>query len=665
MQQATFVVLIMSSSKIHTLTAAGALVTLGIIFGDIGTSPLYVMKAIVGSKVISEDLILGGVSCVLWTLTLQTTIKYVILTLRADNRGEGGIFSLFALVRKSKVAWLAFPAILGGSALLADGLITPAISVASAIEGLRYFEPDIKTIPIVISIIFVLFAIQRFGTAFIGKAFGPIMSVWFLMLAVIGIHGISGNASILKAINPYYAFNLLIEYPGGFWLLGAVFLCTTGAEALYSDLGHCGRTNVRATWIFVKTCLLLNYFGQGAWLLNRNGNYLGEENPFYSMMPSWFLFTGIIIATAAAIIASQALISGSFTLINEAIRLNFGPKLKINYPTETKGQIYIPTVNWVLCFGCIGVVLFFRESSGMENAYGLSIILAMICTTILLSYFLYIKRYSRGLILLLLLVFLTIEISFLVANLNKFTHGGWVTLLLTLFICWNMFSWNKGRKIRNRFVEMVDLKKYLPILSDLSRDESIPKFSTHLVYMTSSGYWNQVETKIIYSLFQKQPKKADVYWFVHVKVDDAPYTREFKITELVNEKVIRVDFILGFRIDQRINVLFRQVISELVHKNEVDIKSRYESLRKYNMMGDFRFVVIEKYISNENIFSFFPRIILGNYSFLKLFAQPEEKAFGLDTSIVTVEKVPLVLNPIGRITLERLETPNFEMQEAD
>ena len=637
------------------LSAAGLLVTLGIIYGDIGTSPLYVMKAIIGAKIINGDLVMGGVSCVFWTLTLQTTIKYVILTLKADNKGEGGIFSLYALVRKTKLKWLAIPAILGGSALLADGLITPAISVSSAIEGLRYFNPGIQTIPIIIGIIFLLFLIQQFGSSFVGKAFGPLMLVWFGMLAFLGLTGILHNVEILKAANPYYAYNLLANYPKGFWLLGAVFLCTTGAEALYSDLGHCGRKNVRISWIFVKTSLLLNYFGQGAWLLNRSGEHLGDQNPFYSLMPSWFLFTGIIIATVAAIIASQALISGSFTLINEAIRLDFGPKLKIVFPSETRGQLYIPTVNWVLCFGCIGIVLFFKESTGMEAAYGLSIILAMLSTTILLSYYLSIKRYHIFFIALLLIVFLTIEISFLIANLNKFKHGGWVTLLVTIFLVWNMYGWFAARKIRNRLVEFIKLKDYLKILNELSSDTSIPKYATHLVYMSSANSHDEVESKIMYSILQKQPKRADIYWFVHVDVTDEPYTLAYKVDEIINDKVIRIDFKLGFRIEQRVNILFRQVVEDLVANKEVDIRSRYYSLHKNNMIGDFRFVVIEKYISNENVFGILQRIVLDNYSFLRLFGMPEEKAFGLDTSLVTVEKVPLVVNPVGRIPLKRLQ----------
>jgi KUP system potassium uptake protein len=636
------------------ITFASLLVALGIIYGDIGTSPLYVMKAIIGSNVIDPVLVIGGVSCVFWTLTLQTTFKYVTLTLKADNKGEGGIFSLYALVRKTKVGWLKYPAIIGGSALLADGLITPAISVSSAVEGLRNFSPHIPIIPIVISILFLLFFIQQFGTSVVGKSFGPIMLLWFSMLAVSGLAGLFSNFEILKAFNPYYAYDLLAHYPKGFWLLGAVFLCTTGAEALYSDLGHCGKKNIRVSWMFVKTCLVLNYFGQGAWLLNKSGSTLNGDNPFFSLMPSWFLFTGIIISTAAAVVASQALISGSFTLINEAVRLNFGPKLKINYPSELRGQLYIPTVNWALCMGCIGIVLFFKESSGMEAAYGLSIIIAMLSTTILLSYYLHIKRYPSYVIILLLVLFLSIELSFLVANLNKFTHGGWVTLLVTVSLFGFMFSWYFARRIRNRLVEFVKLEDYLHLVTAMSNDTSIPKYATHLVYMTSANRRDEIESKIVYSILQKQPKRADIYWFIHVDVTDDPYTMEYKVNEMVNDKVIHIDFRLGFRVEQRINVMFRQVVQDLVANKEVDIRSRYYSLSKNNIIGDFRFVVIEKHISNENVFGLSEKVLLNIYSFLKFFGLPEAKAFGLDMSSVTVEKVPLVVNPVGKIEMKRV-----------
>ncbi len=635
------------------ISAAGLLVTLGIIYGDLGTSPLYVMKPIIGNNLISSDLVLGGVSCIFWTLTLQTTIKYVLLTLRADNKGEGGIFSLYALVRKTKLKWLIFPAIIGGSALLADGLITPSISVSSAVEGLRFLSPHIPTIPIVITIIFLLFFLQQFGTNFVGKSFGPIMLIWFSMISILGLNQIVDNLSVLKAVNPYYAIHLLTMYPGGFWILGAVFLCTTGAEALYSDLGHCGKKNVYVTWGFVKISLLINYFGQAAWLLKHEGQQL-FDSPFYSIMPGWFLIIGIIIATLAAIVASQALISGSFTLINEAMRLNFGPKLKIVYPTDLRGQVYIPTVNWMLCLGCIGIVLHFKESSGMEGAYGLSIIIAMLMTTILLSYYLYIKRYPLIFILFVFSVFMVIEVSFLIANMSKFTHGGYVTLIIALFLSATMFVWYEARKIRNRFVIFIKVQNILNTLTSLSHDESIPKYATNLVYLTSANRSDEIESKVIYSLLQKFPKRADIYWFIHVDVLDEPYTMEYKVEELVNDKVIRIDFRLGFRIEPRINMMFRQVVEELVNNKEVDIISRYASLKEKNVIGDFRFVVIEKLLSYDNDLGFYDKFVLNMYDLLKVFSLPESKAFGLDTSFVTVETVPLVVKPTGKLKLKRI-----------
>lgn len=638
----------------NKITLTGLIVTLGIIYGDIGTSPLYVLKAIIGNNPISQEIILGGISCIFWTLTLQTTFKYVILTLRADNKGEGGIFSLYALVRRTKTKWLVWPAIIGGSALLADSIITPPITVSSAIEGLRAFNEDVPTIPITISIITALFIIQQFGTKFVGKFFGPWMLLWFGMLTVLGFSQVIYNPVILKAVNPYYALTLLTHYPKGFWLLGAVFLCTTGAEALYSDLGHCGRKNIRITWAFVKTALLLNYFGQGAWLLGHEGQYLNDTNPFFAIMPDWFRIPGIIISTGAAIVASQALISGSFTLINEAIRLNFWPKVRVIYPTDLRGQLYVPSINWLLMLGCIGIVLLFKESSKMEGAYGLAIIITMISTTILLSYYLFMIRTNLFWRIIILLIFSCVELAFLIANLDKFVHGGYVTVLIALTLIALMWSWYEARKIRNRFVEFVKLKNYLNVLRDLSHDFSIPKYATHLVYLTTANMRDEIEAKIIYSILQKQPKRADMYWFVHVDVIDEPYSMDYKVTELIKGNIIRIDFKLGFRVEPRINLMFRKVVEDLVKNFEVDITSRYESLGRQNVIGDFRFVVIEKFLSYENELPFFEKIILDIYFFLKRVSLSEERAFGLDTSSVTIEKVPLIVSPVADINLKRI-----------
>ena len=631
------------------------LITLGIIYGDIGTSPLYVMKAIVGKQPINPEVVLGGLSCIFWTLTIQTTFKYVMLTLRADNKGEGGIFSLYALIRRTKVRWLIWPAIIGGSALLADGIITPPISVSSAIEGLRMYNPEIPTVPIVIAILTALFFIQQFGTKFVGNFFGPVMLIWFSTIAVLGIYNLAAHPYVLKAFNPYYAIHLITQYPGGFWLLGAVFLCTTGAEALYSDLGHCGRKNIRITWVFVKISLLLNYLGQSAWLLEREGSLLKDKNPFFEMMPQWFLIPGIVIATAAAIVASQALISGSFTLINEAIRLNFWPKVRVVYPTDMRGQLYVPSVNWVLLAGCIGITLFFKESSGMEAAYVLAIIITMLSTTTLLMYYLYLRRVSIYFIIFLMVLFLTVELSFLVANLDKFPHGGWLTLMIASALIFQMWGWYAARKIRNRFVEFVKLKDYLNLLRDLSHDFSIPKYATHLVYLTSANMSDEVEAKVIYSILQKQPKRADMYWFVHVDVMDEPYTMDYKVIELIKGNIIRIDFRLGFRVEPRINLMFRKVVEDMVKNFEVDITSRYESLGRKNLIGDFRFVVMEKFLSFENELPFYEKIILDFYFFFKRVSLSEERAFGLDTSSVTIEKVPLIVSPIGEVNLKRIK----------
>lgn len=638
----------------HKVSAGGILVTLGIIFGDIGTSPLYVMNAIIGDRAIEGELILGGLSCVFWTLTLLTTIKYILITLRADNKGEGGIFSLYALVRRMHIKWLALPAMIGGAALLADGIITPPISVSSAVEGLLRINPDIPTVPIVVTILFMLFLIQQFGTGLVGKFFGPVMLVWFGMLLVLGLSGISHYPSVFKAINPVYAYNLLCKYPGGFWLLGAVFLCTTGAEALYSDLGHCGRNNIRVSWIYVKISLLANYFGQGAYLLQHGGEHLGEVKPFFALMPDWFLLPGIIIATAATIVASQALISGTFTLINEGMRLDFLPKGKIEYPTDFRGQLYIPTINWLLCAGCIGIVFYFRESANMEAAYGLAIILTMIMTTTLLSYYLYLKKYPVWLILLILVSFLSVEGSFLVANLSKFSNGGYVALLIAFLIFSIMFIWNEARKIRTRLLEFVQLDKYYDIINDVSADTTIPKYATHLVYMTSATREGEVESKIIYSILQKQPKRADVYWLIHLDVMDEPYTMEYKVKELVNDKIIYVRIRIGFRIEPRINLMFRQVVQELVNCKEVEISSRYFTPSRLSEEGDFRFIVMEKFLSYENTLDIYTKFILNMYFLLKKIGSSEPKAFGLDPSTVNVEKVPLIVSPPGSYRFNRV-----------
>ena len=641
------------------LTFGGLLITLGIIYGDIGTSPLYVMKAIIGLHTINADVVLGGVSCIFWTLTLQTTIKYVLITLSADNNGEGGIFALYALVKRTKVKWLIVPAIIGGSALLADGIITPPISVASAVEGIRSYYPDINTIPIVIGILFVLFTIQQFGTKLVGKFFAPMMLIWFGMLGILGAIQLANHIEVLKALNPYYAFHLLSIHPEGFYVLGFVFLCTTGAEALYSDMGHCGRKNIRISWIFVKTTLVLNYFGQAAYLIQHEGETLqtlgGKNgNPFYLIMESWFLPFGIVIATLAAVIASQALISGSFTLINEAMRLNFWPKVKIKYPTELKGQLYIPSINWLLFAGCVMIVLHFEESSNMEGAYGLAIVLCMIMTTLLLTYFMIIKRISWFVITPLILIYLTIEISFLIANLNKFLHGGYVTLFIASILIGIMTIWHLAKKISRNYTKFVKIDSYKKVLAELSADLSIPKYATHLVYMTNANRGDEIEEKVMYSILQKRPKRADLYWFVHVNILSEPYKTEYKVTEIIKDDLFRIDFNLGFREPTKINLMFKEVLKDMVSNGEVDVTSRYESLNKNNILGDFKFVLSEKFLSNDSDLLWHEKIVMNAYFLIKKFSLSEEKAFGLDSSSVKIEKFPMVLHPPEKIHLNRI-----------
>ena len=634
------------------VTIASLLVALGIIYGDIGTSPLYVMKAIIGDRPIDEVLVFGGVSCVFWTLVFQTSIKYIFLTLMADNDGEGGVFSLYALVKRYGKG-LVIPTILGATTLLADGIITPPISVASAVEGLEMVIPDLPTVPIVVVILSLLFFFQRFGTQRVGSTFGPIMTVWFSMLFIMGASQVVSYPDVLKALSPVYAYELLVKYPEGFWLLGAVFLATTGAEALYSDLGHCRRKNIRITWAFVKVGLMTNYMGQAAWLMHQGEPLLNGRNPFYEMMPHWFLIPGIGIATFAAIIASQALISGSFTLISEAMSLNFWPRVKVRQPTDLKGQIYIPSVNTILWIGCILMILYFQNSTHMEAAYGFSITIAMMMTTLLLSYFmLYRKKWNVIIVGGIVLLFCTIEISFFITNVVKIKER-WMFLFFELFIFMVMYVWYYSRKINNRFVRFVELGKYTSFIKELSEDDGISKFATHLIYLTKADHREQIEEKIIKSIFSKKPKRADVYWFLHINRTDEPYTLSYEVTELLDDKVIKVSINVGFRIQPRSELFFKKIVQELVANKELNLHIRPDGSTKYNPEPDFKFVILEKFLSVENEFTLREGLLLNGYFFLKQLGQSDEKAFGLDKSDVEIEQVPLVYHQAQHVELTR------------
>lgn len=653
----------MTSEQLKKVSAAGVLLSIGIIYGDIGTSPLYTFQPIIkDGGGISRELVMGAISCIFWTLTLQTTFKYIIMTLQADNHGEGGIFSLYALVSKIDKR-LYLPAIIGAGTLLADGIITPPISVASAIEGLngvkgleKYIVPgNDLVIGIVLGILVALFLFQRLGTKIVGSSFGPIMLVWFLMIGVLGTLQIVRYPQIIAALNPMVGWNLLVQHPGGFWLLGSIFLCTTGAEALYSDLGHCGKKNIQASWVLVKITLVLNYLGQGAWLMLQGKTDIGDVNPFFAIVPANLLLPVVIIATVATIIASQALISGSYTLISEAITLNFWPRVTVKYPTDIRGQIYIPSINWIICFGCVLVVFYFRTSENMAAAYGFSITVAMLMTTILMGYFLrFKKKYSWLIVVPILMVFVTVETSFFIANAAKLLHRI-MFLVFEIGLIGTMYVWHRARKISNRFVQFVDIKTEIPQLKDLSADTTVPVYSSNLIYLSKANHPGQIEQKILYSIFTHQPKRADVYWFIHIDRTDEPYTMEYSVDEIEPDKIIRVEFRLGFRVHARVNVLFRKVVMDMVANKELDITSRYPSLQKYHRPSDFRYIILEKFLSFDNEFSLRESFILHGYFLLKHWAQSDSKAFGLDSSESLIEKIPLIINPISNIQMKRVE----------
>lgn len=628
----------------HPLTAAGLLVALGIVFGDIGTSPLYVMKAIRNvNPGAGADYIIGAVSCVIWTLTLQTTVKYVLVALRADNNGEGGILALYSLVKRLRYKWLYVVAAVGASTLIADGVITPAVTVTSAIEGLGALYPQAPVVGISILIIALIFVVQQFGTSKIGRCFGPFMLCWFLMLGALGVASLGCFPAILKAFNPLYAVRLLVDYPGWFLVLGAVFLCTTGAEALYSDLGHCGRKNISVSWIFVKVMLILNYLGQGAWLIANRGVAGADLNPFYAIMPQWMLPLGIVMSTGAAIIASQALISGSFTIFSEAINLNFWPRLRIKYPTVVKGQLYIPSVNWFLMGGCILTVLLFRTSSAMEAAYGLAITVTMLMTTCLLCFYMGHKGVSRIWVAVFAVVFTCIEGCFLVANMFKFVHGGWYTILLAGLVCAVMLAWHKAHGIRMRYFEYKKLDDYGTLLTDISRDREIPKYATNLVYLSNSEQPDRVESKILYSIINKQPKRADRYWLLRVDFVDTPDTLTYEVEPHFDGLLWSVGLKIGFRVPPQISMYFRQVVEDLVGSGKIDLVSDYPSLRRHGIAGNFRFGIIRRIFSPSSLCGNLERTVMLVYERLRRMALSPEQALGLDTSYTTIENVPLII----------------------
>ncbi len=655
----------MGDPKLNRLSAAGLLVTLGIIYGDIGTSPLYVMSALVGNSPINETLVYGAVSAIFWTLTIQTSLKYVWLVLQADNKGEGGIFSLYALVHR-KAKWLFWPAMIGAAAMLCDGMITPPISVTSAVEGVLQFNKDIPITTIVIIIITGLFIFQRYGTKLLGRTFGPVMFLWFSLIGILGFVQILGHPEVLKALNPMYAYELISQYPGGLFLLGAVFLCTTGAEALYSDLGHTGRSNIRISWVYVKITLVLNYLGQAAWLMSQQE--LGGRNPFYSIMPDWFLIPGIVIATLATIIASQAMITGSFTLVSEAVNLNFWPKVAIKYPSELKGQLYIPSVNWLLYAGCVFIVLHFEESTRMAAIYGFFITVTMLMTTTLMFFFMRHKlKWPLLMTVVFFTLFLVVECAFFSANALKMWHTiteSWVMFVIFLALIHVMWVTFMYRRMSNYFLQFVDLDSYIGEMRELSADKNVPKYATHLVFLTKANFKHQVERKIMESILAKTPKRADIYWFVHIDRTNEPYTREYQIEEIAHDLIVKVNIRLGFRVQPRVHYFFRFIVDQMIERGELDPRSKPEPYAKYNDEHDFKFVVLEKFLSADNDLNVRDSFITNVYMALKYVSLSDISAWGLEESDTVLEKVPLVVKPARIVNLTRVEGKNNSLHQG-
>lgn len=633
-----------SNSSLRNVTAAGLLVAIGIVFGDIGTSPLYVMKAATAiNSSYNADYIIGIVSCVIWTLTLQTTVKYVLIALRADNNGEGGILALYALLRRLPRKWLYIVASIGAAALIADGVITPAITVTSAVEGLRVVMPEVNVLPIVIVIIAGIFLLQQAGTKRIGCVFGPFMLAWFTMLGILGAVNMPEYMPIVKAFNPWFAIRLLISSPEWFLIMGAVFLCTTGAEALYSDLGHCGRKNIAYSWIFVKAMLILNYLGQGAWLISAGPGAV-SLNPFFAIMPHWFTIVGVIMSTGAAIIASQALLSGSFTIFSEAFSLGLWPKLKIKYPSNEKGQLYIPAVNFTLLAGCLITVLMFRDSSHMEAAYGLAITVTMLMTTALLALWLRLRGAGTAVSVAFFVVFVSIEGLFFSANLFKFVHGGWYSLLIAGLVAFVMIVWRKSSTIRTNFLYFKSFSECKDVINAIRKDETIAKYASNLIYFSRSSNKDKIEDKLVYSIVNKQPKRADHYWFIHIETDDSPETLEYEVDIIEEQAIYYVTMRLGFRVEPKVSVYLRQIVEDLVASGRLDLRSTYPSLRSRDIAGDFRFIILHRIFSPSSNCRRGEATMMRLHELLRRTGVSDQAAFGLDTSVVMLETVPLIIN---------------------
>ncbi|MDB6268460.1 KUP/HAK/KT family potassium transporter [Lactobacillus amylovorus] len=666
------------NTKSKRMSAAGLLIAIGIVYGDIGTSPLYVMKSIVegngGIGNVNRDFIVGSISLVLWTVTLLTTVQTVLIALKATNHGEGGIFALYTLVRK-RAKWLVLPALIGGAAILADGTLTPAVTVTTAIEGLKGLKfggnvpvsTQEMVIVITVVILLVLFSIQKMGTSIIGKAFGPIMFIWFTFLGVMGVINMAGDWTIIQAINPVYAIKLLFSpyNKAGIFILGSIFLATTGAEALYSDVGHVGKKNIIGSWPFVFVCLSLNYFGQGVWILNNPHFQLadgGVLNPFYEMIPINIRLFAIILATIAAVIASQALITGSFTLVAEASGLKFLPRMNINYPSTEKGQIYIPSVNKGICVATIAIVLYFQTSAHMEAAYGLSITISMLATTILLYEWLAMKKINPIWNWIFLIFFGVLDIMFMISSLTKFTHGGYVSLFIAGVIGFIMYVWYYGNKVRDKRESRnayVRLDEYTDMLTNLSHDEDYPTYATNLVYMANVKYNKFVKREILYSILDKRPKRAKAYWFVTVNVTNEPFTAEYAVNTYGTKNVINIQLYLGFKKQTSVNVYIRQIVHDLIADGTIEPQPQKYTTTPGRDVGDFSFVIVNDVISPQTQLVGYEKWLVEARVRLQNLSSNPASWFGLEYADTVIERVPLILGKPNPSYIKRIKPKDY------
>ena len=662
------------------------LVTLGVVYGDIGTSPMYTLKSIVsnngGLATVSEDMILGALSLVIWTMTLVTTVKYVVIAMRADNHNEGGIFALYSLVRRC-AKWLILPAMVGGAALLADGILTPAVTVTTAIEGLRSIpvghallgDGQGRVVAITIAIICVLFVVQRAGTSSIGKLFGPVMTFWFLFLGGAGLVNMLDNPGILRALDPVRGIMFLFSpvNHSGIMVLGFVFLATTGAEALYSDMGHVGKANIYASWPLVKACLILNYMGQGAWLIANAGDptlqAMESLNPFYQMLPEPMRPFAIVLSAVAAIIASQALITGSFTLVSEATRLDLLPHLQIHYPSDTKGQLYIPLVNSVMWVGCIFIVLLFQTSDRMEAAYGLAITVTMLMTTTLLTSYIAGVMRRRGAAALFAVVFGAIELCFFLACLTMFFDGGYVMIILAALLFGMMYVWRRGTAIERTQTVFLPVRKYVGQLGQLRRDDDYPLLADNLVFLVNASEPDTLDRDVLYSILDKHPKRARAYWFLNVRVTDEPYTHTYTVDSFGTDFLFKVQLQLGFKVNQRVNAYLRQVVNDLMASGELPQQHHaYSIYEQRGNVGDFRFCMLRKTLAPETAISRSDRrVIYTKYTIRRLCGSPA-RWYGLENSSIMFEYVPMFAKMRRATHLERISLPSdtqVQEQEAD